>query len=272
MSIQDVTKTVQDLTHLEWSERRSSSGTGGMLLKARNGEGSTLSYYKLSCFDDYRGIYGHECINEIIASRLMDILGIEHLHYRLVHATIQIHGKHYETWLNSSKNFRKTGEQKQAFDQFYSLNKNGSESPWDFTMRMGWHNQIEQMMLVDFLIANRDRHGANMEVLKDKQGTLCLAPLFDNGLSFVFSTFGNLQQAKKFDPLSDVPANNYIGSHSLQYNIENFDIRPQVKPLEEANKERLLFDLDKAANPELLNIIWEMLWKRWQWYENFCNR
>ena len=56
-------------------------------------------YYKLSNFDPMRGIVGHECINEIIADRLLTLLGIEHLSYQLIHAEIQIDGTLYTTWL-----------------------------------------------------------------------------------------------------------------------------------------------------------------------------
>ena len=49
----------------------------------------------------------------------------------------------------------------------------------------GWEGQIKQMMLVDYLIANRDRHGSNIEVILSPDGSARLAPIFDNGLSFV---------------------------------------------------------------------------------------
>lgn len=52
----------------------SSSGIAGMYLKARTGSGSKLFYYKLP---RYNGVVidGYECVNELVASRLMDVLG-----------------------------------------------------------------------------------------------------------------------------------------------------------------------------------------------------
>ena len=52
----------------------SSSGIAGMYLKARTGSGSKLFYYKLP---RYNGVVidGYECVNELMASRLMDVLG-----------------------------------------------------------------------------------------------------------------------------------------------------------------------------------------------------
>lgn len=52
----------------------SSSGIAGMYLKARTGSGSKLFFYKLP---RYNGVVidGYECVNELMASRLMDVLG-----------------------------------------------------------------------------------------------------------------------------------------------------------------------------------------------------
>lgn len=46
------------------------------------------------------------------------------------------------------------------------------------------------MFLFDYLICNRDRHGANIEVLQ-KGENYRLAPIFDNGLSFLFSCYND---------------------------------------------------------------------------------
>ena len=111
MASRDIVRAIQDLTGLDWNERASSSGTAGTYLKARTGSGSRLIYYKLP---RYNGVVidGYECVNELLASRLMDALGIEHLAYRLIHAKVLIDGAEYETWLYSSRKFRKVGERK----------------------------------------------------------------------------------------------------------------------------------------------------------------
>jgi len=39
-----------------------------------------------------------------------------------------------------------------------------------------------QMFLIDYLIANRDRHGSNLEVLRNEDDdSIRMAPLFDQG-------------------------------------------------------------------------------------------
>lgn len=45
---------------------------------------------------------------------------------------------------------------------------------------------INKMLVVDYITINRDRHGANIEILKYKDKEV-FAPLFDNGLTFACS-------------------------------------------------------------------------------------
>ena len=184
----DIIHELQDLEYLKWSKTRNSSGTAGSFLKAYDDSGKIKKYYKLSDYDTLNGIVGHECVNEIIVGRLMDILGIEHLQYRLIHASVFIDDKKIETYLCESDDFKERNEAKVALEDFYVAEKYEKESPIDFCKRMGWEEYIYGMLVVDFLILNRDRHGANIEVLRDrKTKSLRLAPLFDHGLSFYFS-------------------------------------------------------------------------------------
>ena len=56
----------QDLTYLNWSHIRSSSGTAGTFLKSQSELNGKKTYYKLSNYDPVKGVVGPECINEII--------------------------------------------------------------------------------------------------------------------------------------------------------------------------------------------------------------
>ena len=42
----------------------------------------------------------------------------------------------------------------------------------------------------------------NIEVIRSPEGSVRLAPLFDSGLSFVFSCYGDEERVRAFDPLS----------------------------------------------------------------------
>ena len=120
--VYDVVRTLQDYRAIKWSERANSSGTAGTYLKARAGAGTRARYLKLSRFTGVE-IDGSECVNEIVASRLMSLLGIEHLEHRLIHALVNVDGTEFETWLNSSKNFRRRGEQKMGLGTYFELRR-----------------------------------------------------------------------------------------------------------------------------------------------------
>lgn len=256
---------VQDLTWLSWSKIRHSSGTAGSFLKSYSDLGGVKTYYKLSNYDTMRGIFGHECINEIIVDRLLTILGIEHLPYQLIHADIQIQGESYTTWLCASEDFKKPGESKIALDAYFQAERNPGEKPLDFCIRNGWEKYIWQMLVVDFLILNRDRHGANIEVLRNSRTkTIRLAPLFDHGLSLIFSCYTE-ESLPKMDVLADKAVQCFVGSHSALENLTLIpkDQLPVLNALKETDRDILFDGLDAVLSHEWLDKIWEMIWGRW---------
>lgn len=258
----DLHRNLKDLTHLRWDERTNTSGTGGTFLKSKSQTPEETTYYKLSCYDSYRGVYGHECVNELIASRLMEALGVEHLRYRLVHARVVIDSREHETWASASPSFRRPDERKQALDLFYDLNKHEGESPLELCRRYGWQRRIDEIMGVDYLIANRDRHGANIEVLRDEHGGLRLAPVFDSGLSLAFSTYGNEDRIAAVDPLADVNANNYLGTRSLEKNLGLIE-RPLGWSLSETDVDAVLEGLDGIISDAHIGKIRDIITLRW---------
>lgn len=263
----------QDLTFLTWSKIRNSSGTAGSFLKAYSELGGVKIYYKLSNYDSIHGIIGHESVNELIVDRLLTILGIDHLHYRLIHADIFVDGKKHETFLCASENFRKINEDKLAIDICYGSDHLEDESPLDFCLRMGWGEYIWQMLVVDYLILNRDRHGANIEVLRNKKKkTIRLAPLFDHGLSLLCRCETE-EAIDKFDVMADQQVQCFVGSQSARENLELIpvDRMPKLNPLKESDKKIMLEGLDGIISQKLQEKIWDMIWNRWCYYEDFCN-
>ncbi len=263
----------QDLTYLQWSRIRHSSGTAGSFLKAYSELGGKKTYYKLSNYDNVRGVIGHECVNELIVDRLLSLLGIEHLHYQLIHAEIRVNEKAEETWLCASDDFKQKGEDKIALDAYYEAEHADGETPLDYCIRMGWEDYLWQMLIVDYLILNRDRHGANIEVLRNKkQRTIRLAPLFDHGLSLLCSCLTD-DAVSKFDVLEDRPIQSYIGSRSAAENLKLIPVGqlPELNRLREQDRAELLGGLDGIVSQTLLDKIWEMIWKRWCQYEDLCH-
>ena len=129
------------------------------------------------------------------------------------------------------------------------------------------------MLVVDYLILNRDRHGANIEVLRNsRKKTVRLAPLFDHGLSLLCSCPDDAAAAK-FDVMADKPCNNYISSKSTWDNLRIIpkNKTPELTPLHESDRQVLLEGLDGVISQTLQDKIWEMIWKRWCAYEDFCH-
>lgn len=263
----------QDLTYLSWTKIRHSSGTAGSFLKAYSDLSGKRIYYKLSNYDSFLGITGHECINEIIADRLLTLLGIDHLRYQLIHADIRIEDRLYETWLCASEDFKKPGESKLALDVYYQAERRSMETPMEFCIRQGWESYLYEMLVFDYLILNRDRHGANIEVLRNSRTrSFRLAPLFDHGLSLLFPCRTE-EAVRKAEVMEDKPVQCFVGSNSAYRNLSLIppDRLPALHPLRITDRDFLLEGLEAALSDVWLDKIWEMIWNRWCGYEDFCN-
>lgn len=268
-----IIKETQDLTYLQWSHIRSSSGTAGTFLKSESTLGGVKKYYKLSNFDPVNGVIGHECINEIIVDRLLTILGVEHLSYELIHADIEIEGKVFNTYLCASEDFKQRGESKVPLDDYYKTNAKKGESRYEFCVRSGWKKYIDTMIAVDFLILNRDRHGANIEVLRNARAqTIRIAPLFDHGLSLLYSCITD-EEATKFDILEDKRCQNFIGGYSCYDNLELIKNSGDVfkNKLNVTDKEIIFEGLEHILSDIFLDKIWNMIYERYRIYENLRN-
>ena len=270
----DIIYELQDLQYLKWSKTRNSSGTAGSFLKSYDDSGKIKKYYKLSDFDIINGIVGHECVNEIIVGRLMDVFGIEHLQYRLIHASILINDNKIETYLCESDDFKERNEAKVALEDFYISEKNVNESPMDFCKRMGWEEYIYGMLVVDFLISNRDRHGANLEVLRDRKSkSLRLAPLFDQGLSFVCRCHSK-EELKDFDVMKDQKVQAFIGGNSTFENIKLIPKRylKTLPDISDPDINDITSGLEGIMEEEYINKIREMIQRRWRYLDDIRNQ
>ena len=265
----DIIHELQDLKYLNWIRTRKSSGTAGSFLKSYDDTGSRKKYYKLSDFDPVRGIIGHECINEIVAQRLLQLLEIEHLAYTLLHATVRIDEQDYETYLCESEDFKNDTEGKVAFEDYYLIEKEPGETPLAFFRRMGWERYAYEALLTDYLILNRDRHGANIEVLRNARAkTMRIAPLFDHGLSLIYSCMSD-KEAKKYDVLEDKKCQNFIGGYSCYENLSLIKNKKDVflNGLSSKDKKAIFDDLNNVISEVFIDKIWEMIYERYKIYE-----
>ena len=264
----EIIREEQDLTYLKWSHIRSSSGTAGTFLKSESTLDGIKKYYKLSNFDQTKGVVGHECINEIIVDRLLNILMVDHIHYQLINARIEIDGREYTTYLCCSEDFKKAGESKTALDNYYTTNLLAGESHYDFCVRMGWQQYIDTMIAVDYIILNRDRHGANIEVLRNSRlKTLRLAPLFDHGLSLMYSCITD-KEIDNYDIYEDKRCQNFIGGFSCYDNLSLINDKKQFAGKLNENDKTLIFeDLDGVLSKQHIDKLWDMIYSRYKIYE-----
>ena len=261
----DIIKETQDMRYLNWTRTRKSSGTAGSFLKSYDDTGKKKIYYKLSDYDQIKGITGHECVNEIVVQRLLRLLEIDHLEYTLLHALVRIADKDYETWLCASEDYKRDGESKIPLEEFYEIEKAEGESPFAFCKRMGWEPEVYGMLVIDFLVLNRDRHGANLEVLRDeKKKKIRLAPLFDHGISLLCRCH-TAEELKAYDIMEDKKVQSFIGADSTRQNIMMVpkEYLRQIPKLKESDLDLVFDGIPDIIGMAHANKMREMIWKRW---------
>ena len=164
LSICAILLFMEDLRHLIWSRATGSINTDGAFLKAAKVDRSL--YYKMSAYNSSHGVYGHEAVNELIAYRASVELGVPVPATRLVNALVRVDGEEFETHIAVSETYKAPLDTRVAFENFYKANREKVESALSVAQRFGWQTYMDRMFLFDFLILNRDRHGANLEVLE----------------------------------------------------------------------------------------------------------
>ena len=156
-----------DIRDISWTKIAGSVASDGVYLKAEMTIDGKNHYLKLSNYDIYRGIFGHESVNELIAYRLGELLGFNVAKGYLKKALVKVESSVYEAYVYISESF-KSNESRVSFEDYYKFKRlSEKESPLEFSKRQSWAEAIYMMFVFDYLIINRDRHGANLEVLKN---------------------------------------------------------------------------------------------------------
>lgn len=252
-----------DLTFLDWQRglNANTTNTGGSYYKAVDAD---KNYYKLSLFDDgIQSVISYEAVLELIVTRLCNILGIACVQYRLVKAKIlePVLKKPLTTYVCVSSDFRGKAKKITA-ETLYKLERQQGELPLDCFRRLGYSDYFDAMLLLDFLIINRDRHGANIEFNQDSRG-IHPVPLFDNGFSFTAPQAFNISAVTAFDAMQDVPVNNFIGSRSLVANLNLIQKPVVVNRLVETSRRAIMYGLRECLPDEVRNKIWEIIERRY---------
>lgn len=243
------------------------SGTQGMFLKTSYIDNGQRYYVKTGEYNEYTGFGGFEPYYEVIVSRLARKLGIPCVMQHLDKATFEYKGKRYCTDVCVSKSYRKDYESRLTFEKYYEQANKG-EDVVSFAQRtMG--SLFSQMLILDFVITNRDRHGANIEFYNHK-GKITPAPLFDNGLSFFCFCLDDNAICKS-DVMSNMAVNNYIGSRSLFYNLRFVDKSVKLNYFDEHFKSYLFRGLITALTKEHRDMIWLQITRRLSYVTGLLN-
>lgn len=116
---------------------------------------------------------GNEPYSEQYCSELLDALGFDHVPYEVVKFRGSL----------ASKCPLMTNQQKMLVPMARCLSKHTINDVSDYAKNKGFREQLADMLVFDYLVANDDRHLNNFGVLVDG-GTyevLGMAPIFDNG-------------------------------------------------------------------------------------------
>ena len=250
-----------DLRGEVWRRTAGSLVSDGVYMKTELPIDNVDYYLKLSRYDSYLGIYGHESVNEFIAYKLGSLLGFNVPEGMLKKCLVRIDDVEHETYVFAANSYKTKGS-RVAFEDFYVDNRlSDKESPLDLCKRFGWTDDIYKMFVFDYLIINRDRHGANLEVLKN--GDKMLSPLLDNGLSFVCSCTDESELAS-FNIMEDRAVNNFIGEKRLGSNLKMIDKKVVFNELNGSALDEIFNELHGVLSDSYLAVIKEIIQRRWQ--------
>ena len=124
----------------------------------------------------------YEVFNEVIASRVMDILGIDHVSYELA-----FYGGIYcrsLDFISYNEDFVS------AYQIIKSVDKRNDVSLYNHLLNIvsylgisDYQKTLDQMLLVDYLLGNTDRHLNNFGLIRDAKSLAFTraAPIFDTG-------------------------------------------------------------------------------------------
>lgn len=193
---------VVNLTNLDFSLSLNGSGSAGSFYKAYDDD----YYYKLSY--SLGKEFGYESVNEVLTSRLCNLLGLHNADYELVHAKIRILNKEYITYLCKSYNYKKPYESRTTLEAYCAVNDINHNYIQNFE-RLTIFKDLLNMIMVDYIIHNRDRHGANIELLQYGDD-LRLAPIYDCGSSLLAPLQYDMGKINSYSLLNNGPVNNYL--------------------------------------------------------------
>ena len=145
------------------------------------------------------GLLQQEVFNEVLASKIMKLLNIPHIEYDVL-------------WIGNTpysicEDFIKDDEELvPAWRLFLSKKKNNNADEYNHMLNLAKDNEIpnyiesiDKMLVLDYLIANEDRHYNNFGFIRDAITLKYkkVAPIYDNGCSLGYNS---MSFSKNFNP------------------------------------------------------------------------
>lgn len=83
-----------------------------------------------------------------------------------------------------------------------------------------------------------------------------------------------MEKIEEVDVLEDKPVQCFVGGRSAQDNLNLIPKNkvPVIQVLKSEDREYIFEGLEEVMPKKWQDKIWEMIWKRWQYYESFCNQ
>lgn len=189
-----------DLRHIKWNNLTTTSP--GMVPKYIDKD----KFYKLSSYNLFAGFYGEEPVYEELAYQIGIEIGVNMVPIETKIAFVRYENIEYATYVSISPNFS-SKNQYFPIERFCIVN---NLKTYDILYGK-YEEDISKLLIFDFLINNKDRHGRNIEINEEE-----LAPIFDNSFSFCSKIDEKQLNDKLFE---DYTANNYLGYPNLFENL-----------------------------------------------------
>ncbi len=228
---------------------------GGMLPKCWRREEQEIYLYKRGT-SEYANA-GREPVIEALAYKVGELLGVDIVEHQLMR---------YEGYLcTKAKNFTTSSL---SFVPAYEYLKELEPKMWSHGVicsRLGVIDQLDDMIIFDYIINNTDRHFSNFGMLVDSETNtpVKFAPLFDHGYSLLHNTMDSdypINQEEWYSRIigpssrekakSVLNARHKEGVYSL---LSSLDTLFSDELLKIANKEKVL--ISEAMVQEILSML-----------------
>lgn len=178
--------------------------------------------------------------NEIIASRVACLMGIDHVQYNPI--SVEKNGKLEIVSYCSSFITNSNTEFVSAIQLERAYAHGSSAELYNYFCSIGQKRQIDSMILFDYIIGNTDRHEKNFGIIRnpDTLETVSFAPLFDSGSCLAFDGISDItktdvkpfnrdanDQIKRVSIIDKIPDEKYI-KELIKEVYEQFNI-PEPK-------------------------------------------